>query len=122
MDSDQNIDKDYEFSRATYYNLIMKGQEALEDMMSVAQSTEHPRAYEVLGNMIKQLSEVNDKLMDLNKKKKDIKSKSLPALQAPVTNNNLFVGSTTDLQRLLHDQLNKPADNVIDISEYRKDE
>ena len=122
MDSDQNIDKDYEFSRATYYNLIMKGQEALDDMMSVAQSTEHPRAYEVLGNMIKQLSEVNDKLMDLNKKKKDIKSKSLPALQAPVTTNNLFVGSTTDLQRMLQDQLNKPTDNVIDISDYRKDE
>lgn len=102
-DSDRNIDDDYEFSRATYYELIMKGKEGLNDMLAVAASTEHPRAYEVLGNMIKQISDVNDRLMDLNKKRKDIKKKDEP-LALPnggVTNNNLFVGSTTDLQRLL---------------------
>ena len=103
-DSDKNIQSDYEFSRATYYNLIMKGQEALDGMMEVAASTEHPRAYEVLGNIIKSVSDVNDKLMDLNKKKKEISRKEdLQKHAAPATTNNLFVGSTTDLQRLLLD-------------------
>jgi hypothetical protein len=103
-DSDKNIQSDYEFSRATYYNLIMKGQEALDGMMEVAASTEHPRAYEVLGNIIKSVSDVNDKLMDLNKKKKEINRKEeLQKHAIPATTNNLFVGSTTDLQRLLLD-------------------
>ena len=119
MDSDKNIDADYEFSRATYYNLIMKGSEALDRMMEIADQTEHPRSYEVLSTLIGQLSLTNDKLMDLNKKRKDIKSKGLPALPpaSNVTQNNLFVGSTTDLQRMLANNL-KPADpNIIDINE-----
>lgn len=121
-DSDSNIDDDYTFSRSTYYSLIMKGQEALDAMSEVAQETEHPRAFEVLGNMIKQISDVNDKLMDLNKKRKEMKTKSqLPATATGVTNNNLFVGSTTDLQRLLRDQLEGPS-NIVDISDYQKDD
>ena len=121
-DSDSNIDDDYTFSRSTYYSLIMKGQEALDAMSEVAQETEHPRAFEVLGNMIKQISDVNDKLMDLNKKRKEMKTKSqLPVTTAGVTNNNLFVGSTTDLQRLLRDQLESPS-NIVDISDYQKDD
>lgn len=121
-DSDSNVDDDYTFSRSTYYSLIMKGQEALDAMSEVAQETEHPRAFEVLGNMIKQISDVNDKLMDLNKKRKEMKIKSqLPATTTGVTNNNLFVGSTTDLQRLLRDQLESPS-NIVDISDYQKDD
>lgn len=121
-DSDNNVDDDYSFSRSTYYSLIMKGQEALDAMSEVAQETEHPRAFEVLGNMIKQISDVNDKLMDLNKKRKEMKTKSqLPATTTGVTNNNLFVGSTTDLQRLLRDQLESPS-NIVDISDYQKDD
>lgn len=121
-DSDSNVDDDYTFSRSTYYSLIMKGQEALDAMSEVAQETEHPRAFEVLGNMIKQISDVNDKLMDLNKKRKEMKIKSqLPAATTGVTNNNLFVGSTTDLQRLLRDQLESPS-NIVDISDYQKDD
>lgn len=118
-DSDNTIDDDYAFSRSTYYNLIMKGSEALDDMMEVAKSTEHPRAYEVLGNIIKQLSDVNDKLMDLNKKKKDIGSKGNDNQQAAVTNNNLFLGSTTDLQRLIMDQQIQLPSNVVDLKDYK---
>lgn len=116
-DSDKNVQSDYEFSRATYYNLIMKGQEALDGMMEVAASTEHPRAYEVLGTIIKNVSDVNDKLMDLNKKKKDLEGKFPLAAPTGVTNNNLFVGSTSDLQRLIMDH--KP--NIIEMKASEQD-
>ena len=98
MDSN-NQDNDFEFARRTYYDLLVKGSEALEEMMDVARATEHPRAFEVLSNMIKNVSDVNDKLMDLNKKNKDINKEE--AKQVGGTTNNLFIGSTTDLQRLL---------------------
>lgn len=115
-DSDKNVDDDYEFSRATYYELIEKGKESLSDMMQVAASTEHPRAYEVLGSLIKQISDVNDRLMDLNKKRKDIKKKDeeTRALPGGTVTNNLFVGSTTDLQRMILDQ--QKANQPIDIT------
>ena len=99
-DTDNNLQSDYDYSRATYYDLLDKGRESLEDMMEVARSTEHPRAYEVLSNMIKNLADVNDKLMDLNKKTKDIREKP-NQIESSKTTNNLFVGSTADLQRLL---------------------
>jgi len=69
---EKNIKSDYEYSRETYYDLLEKGRNSLEDMIEVARSSEHPRAYEVLSGMIKNLSDVNDKLMDLNKKNKDM--------------------------------------------------
>ena len=72
MSEKQNIKSDYEYSRETYYDLLEKGRGSLEDMIEVARASEHPRAYEVLSGMIKNLSHVNDKLMDLNKKNKDI--------------------------------------------------
>ena len=68
---DENVENDYEYSKRTYYDLIEKGQNALDDMIDVARNLEHPRAYEVLSGMIKNVSDVNDRLMDLNKKKKD---------------------------------------------------
>jgi hypothetical protein len=107
-DSDNNLQSDYDYSRATYYDLLEKGRESLEDMMEVARSTEHPRAYEVLSNMIKNLADVNDKLMDLNKKTKDIREKP-KQIESSKTTNNLFVGSTADLQRLLQQ-------DVIDVT------
>lgn len=115
-DSDRNVDDDYEYSRATYYELIEKGKESLGDMMQVAASTEHPRAYEVLGSLIKQISDVNDRLMDLNKKRKEIKRKEedTKALPGGTVTNNLFVGSTTDLQRMILDQ--QKANAPIDIT------
>lgn len=96
---DPNIKSDYEYSRSTYCDLIEKGRESLDLMIEVARESEHPRAFEVLANMIKNISDVNDRLMDLNKKTKEITEDREDRKQ--VTNNNLFIGSTTELQRLL---------------------
>ena len=107
-------EQDYEYSRETYYDLIEKGRESLELMIEVARESEHPRAFEVLSNMIKGIADVNDKLMDLNKKQKELTRDETPANSPVVTNNNLFVGSTTDLQRML---LGASDEKVIDQDE-----
>ena len=118
MSEEKNIKTDYDYSRQTYYDLIEKGREGLEDMMEVARSSEHPRAYEVLSGMIKNVSDVNDRLMDLNKKKKDFYKNDTKQIEGNnTTNNNLFVGSTTDLQRILKNVSDN--DNVIDINERK---
>jgi len=124
MDSDK-IANDYEYSRQTYYELIEKGKDALDLAIEIAQQSEHPRAIEVLSGMIKNVGDVNDKLMDLNKKNKDInKNDDIPMKAEGTTNNNLFIGSTTDLQRMLQDvdKIEKPANNVIDLTPRLKDE
>lgn len=112
----EDIDKDYEYARATYTRLIDKGSDAIDTAMELAISSEHPRAFEVLGGMLKNVSDMTDKLMALHKAKKDVESKKESAQQttgpqSTVTNNNVFVGSTTDLQRFILDQQKK---NVID--------
>tara|TARA_B100000683_G_scaffold34668_1_gene30343 strand:+ start:488 stop:868 length:381 start_codon:yes stop_codon:yes gene_type:complete len=114
---DENVENDYEYSKRTYYDLIEKGQNALDDMIDVARNLEHPRAYEVLSGMIKNVSDVNDRLMDLNKKKKDFYKNDIKQIEGNTTNNNLFVGSTTDLQRMLKNVSDN--DNVIDINERK---
>ena len=104
-DNSNNIQSDYDRSRATYYDLISKGQDALELMIEVARESEHPRAFEVLATLIKNTSDVNDKLMDLNKKHKDInrsEDATAPAIGGNTTN-NVYVGSTSDLQRMLQE-------------------
>lgn len=106
---EKNLKDDYEYSRETYYNLLAKGQESLELMIEVARESEHPRAFEVLSGMMKNMADINDKLMDLNKKNKDINKKDEPK-QVGNTTNNLFVGTTTDLQRLIQ----KESGVVID--------
>ena len=103
-------EQDYEFSRETYYDLIEKGRESLELMIEVARESEHPRAFEVLSGMIKGIADVNGSLMDLNKKYKEIQKSDSPK-DTNTTNNNLFVGSTTDLQRML---LGDTDEKVID--------
>ena len=95
-----NVDNDYQYSRETYYDLLEKGRESMELMIEVARESEHPRAFEVLSGMIKNMADINDKLMDLNKKTKDLNKEEVKAIENKTTN-NLFVGSTTDLQRLL---------------------
>jgi hypothetical protein len=121
-DKENNIENDYEHSRDTYYDLIEKGRESLELMIQVARESEHPRAFEVLSGMIKNISDVNDKLMDLNKKHKDINKpeESVNALPNGTTNNNVFIGSTTDLQRMLGNLDNEEkvieAEDAIDSS------
>lgn len=100
--ADDDKDNDFEFARKNYYDLLVKGSEALEEMMEVARATEHPRAFEVLSGMMKNVSDINGNLLDLHKKKKDVdKEDQVAALPGPTTNNNVFVGSTTDLQRML---------------------
>ena len=100
---EKNVDNDYKYSRDTYYELVEKGKESLELMIEVARESEHPRAFEVLSGMIKNISDVNDRLMDLNKKKKDIDKKD-EVKKIANTTNNLFVGSTTELQKLLKNE------------------
>ena len=100
---EEKIDYDYDYSRATYYELIEKGKESLDLMIEVARESEHPRAFEVLSGMVKNISDVNDRLMDLNKKQKEIKTPDKHETKQ-ITNNNVFLGSTTDLQRLLQDE------------------
>ena len=90
---------DYEYSRETYYDLIEKGKDALEDMINVARESEHPRAFEVLSGMIKNISDVNDRLMDLNKKKKELDQKDV-VKQIENQQNNFYL-STSELQKMM---------------------
>ena len=94
-----NVKSDYDYSRQTYYDLIEKGRESLEDMIEVARQSEHPRAYEVATNAMKQVADMTDKLMDLQKKVKDLDEEKKGPKN--VTNNAMFVGSTTELQKML---------------------
>ena len=122
-EKNKNIENDYEFSRTVLYDLINKGTEALEDMIMVAKESEHPRAYEVLSALIKNTADVNDKLLDLNKKHKDINTKNVPAqLEGGTKNNNVFIGSTADLQRMLQDANKNMENNVVDITPRLRDE
>ena len=100
---EKNIDNDYKYSRDTYYELVEKGKQSLELMIEVARESEHPRAFEVLSGMIKNISDVNDRLMDLNKKKKDLDRKE-EIKNIANTTNNLFVGSTSELQKILKNE------------------
>ena len=94
-----DIDNDHKYSRENYYNLIEKGQEAIEGILEVAKEGQHPRAYEVAGNLIKSVADTVDKLQDLNKKLKDLKE--LPKTANANIKNALFVGSTAELQKML---------------------
>ena len=122
-EKNENYDNDYEYSRKVLYDLINKGTDALESMIEVARESEHPRAFEVLSGLIKNTADVNDKLLDLNKKHKDINSKALPTpADGGTTNNNVFIGSTADLQRMLQDVHKQVENNVVDITPHLKDE
>lgn len=121
-DDKSTADNDFEYSRRIYYDLLNKGSEALDEMMDVARATEHPRAFEVLSNMMKNMGDINGNLLDLHKKKKDFDKHDSPVeLPAGNTTNNVFVGSTTDLQRMLLDD-NDESDKVVDITDYKTDE
>ena len=95
-----DVKKDYEYTRGNLYSLIEKGQEAINGILELAQESEMPRAYEVAGQLIKNVADATDKLMDLQKKLKDIEEPSKG--KGPTTvNNALFVGSTAELSKLL---------------------
>ena len=95
-----DIEKDYEYTRGNLYSIIEKGQEAINGILELAQESEMPRAYEVAGQLIKSVSDATDKLMDLQKKLKDVEEETKQKGPSTV-NNALFVGSTAELQKLL---------------------
>ena len=102
--SDEQKDNDYEYTRETLYDLIEKGREGIEEMIEVARQSEHPRAYEVLAGLIKDTANTSEKLMDLHRKIKSLDQMMLPPpTDNTNTTNNLFIGSTTELQRMLKD-------------------
>ena len=103
-----DIDKDYEYTRGNLYSIIEKGQEAINGILELAQESEMPRAYEVAGQLIKSVSDATDKLMDLQKKLKDVEEET--KVKGPSTvNNALFVGSTAELQKILKNGLPKDS-------------
>jgi hypothetical protein len=99
--SQDDIKKDYEYTRANLYSLIEKGQEAINGIMELAGEGGSPRAYEVAGQLIKNVGDVTDKLIDLQKKLKDVEEESSRTTNNTTTNNAIFVGSTSDLSKLL---------------------
>jgi hypothetical protein len=94
-----DIDNDYDYSRENYYNLIEKGQQAIEGILEIAKESQHPRAYEVAGQLITNVAQTVDKLQDLQKKLKELKD--LPKTASPQIKNALFIGSTKELQQML---------------------
>ena len=95
----EDVDADYEYQRENFYDLIEKGQDAIQGILNVAKESDHPRGYEVAGNLIKQVAEVTEKLGDLQEKMK--KLKEVPNSAPKNVTNALFVGSTAELQKML---------------------
>ena len=99
----EDIKKDYEYTRGNLYSIIEKGQEAIDGILELAQESEMPRAYEVAGQLIKNVADATDKLLTLQQKLKDVNEEK--ENKGPTTvNNALFVGSTAELQKLLKQQ------------------
>ncbi len=95
------VKKDYEYTRGNLYSLIDKGQEAVDGILELSQQTDSPRAYEVAGNLIKNVADATDKLIDLQKKMQELEEGPKGAVTGNVTNNTMFVGSTADLAKFL---------------------
>lgn len=107
-DPSVDISNDYIESRKNYYDLIEKGQEAIDGILDFAKESEHPRAYEVAAQLIKNVSEVNTQLIDLQKKMQDLRdSKSIPNNVTNAIENAVFVGSTNELQKLIKGNKNE---------------
>jgi len=106
-----DTETDVEFVRDNLKNLISKSSEALDHLSIIAQETEHPRAFEVLSNMIKQTGDLTTELLDVQKKRKDITQEKSSSESNTTTNNAIFVGSTKELQQML-----KKA-NEVDVTE-----
>jgi|TARA_R110002124_G_scaffold194918_1_gene361941 hypothetical protein len=97
--NEQDTDNDYKYQRENFYQLVERGQDAIEGILDLAKEGEHPRAYEVAGNLIKQVADVTEKLGDLQTKMK--KLKEVPNQAPKNVTNALFVGSTAELQKML---------------------
>ena len=107
--TEKDINQDYSYSRDSYYNLIDKVNEAIEGILEIAKEGQHPRAYEVAGQLIGQVGQTVDKLQDLQKKLKDLKQ--VPKTASTNVKNALFVGSTAELQKMLN---RKQEDETIE--------
>tara|TARA_B100001079_G_C16371057_1_gene497477 strand:+ start:994 stop:1347 length:354 start_codon:yes stop_codon:yes gene_type:complete len=99
------VDQDYEDVRKQLFDLAEQGDEAIELMLDLARESEHPRAFEVLGQLIKNNAEIGEKILKLHKSKKEVDKEELPALTKDPTNNNVFIGSTAELQKMLRDEV-----------------
>ena len=108
----EDVTKDYEYSRAQLYSLVEKGQEAVDGALDVAQQSDSARAYEVAGQLIKHVADTADKLIDLQKKMKDI-DEVKDSKTTNVTNNSLFVGSTSELQKMLKKSMKENKNEKI---------
>jgi hypothetical protein len=98
--SEDQVENDFEYARRNMYDIIGQGQEAIARLMDIADQSQHPRAYEVVANLIKTMAETNKDLLDLTKKKRELQPKKEEESKQQVTN-NLFVGSTAELQAML---------------------
>jgi hypothetical protein len=106
LPNNEKIDYDYDKSRNNLHSLLQSGQEALMHALEVAKSSEHPRAFEVVGNLVKQLADVNQQLLDLHKQKQKLDNPNPTKREEPaksVTNNAIFVGSTAELNKIIND-------------------
>ena len=101
-DTNEHVEKDYEYQRQNFYNLVEKGTDAVEGILELAKESDHPRAYEVAGNLIKQVAEVTEKLGDLQEKMRRLKE--VPNNAPKSVTNALFVGSTAELQKMLKEK------------------
>ena len=101
-DDVNDAERDYEYQRQNFYNLVERGTDAVEGILELAKESDHPRAYEVAGNLIKQVAEVTEKLGDLQEKMK--KLKEVPNNAPKNVTNALFVGSTAELQKMLKEK------------------
>ena len=113
----KEVQDDYEFSRKSYRDLVDKSNQAIEAMLDLALQAEHPRAFEVLSTMLKNTSEITDKLMDLQKKKKEVKDSPKVIAgggQPQLTQTNIFTGSTKELQQMMIKKLAEK--NVTDAA------
>ena len=100
--NNDHVESDYEYQRQNFYNLVERGTDAVEGILELAKESDHPRAYEVAGNLIKQVAEVTEKLGDLQEKMR--KLKEVPNTAPKNVTNALFVGSTAELQKMLKDK------------------
>ena len=102
LTDEEDIENDYKYQRENFYNLVEKGSTAIDGILELAKESEHPRTYEVAGNLIKQVAEVTEKLGDLQEKMR--KLKEVPSTAPKNVTNALFVGSTAELQKMIKDK------------------
>ena len=108
-DRDKNIESDYRYARENLYDLVERGQDAIDGILELSKETEHPRAYEVAGQLIKTVSETAEKLIDIQKKLKDLEKEDSAVR---TQHNHLYVGSTSELQKFLKKESKKDGNST----------